>query len=335
MLLRGSLYVLFCLTAGAAQGLPQGAAPTLTLDRTFQDFGRISNRAPVSCVFTLMNTGGAPLVLKDLATSCGCTTALPEKRVIAPGEAVELAVRYDPVKDIGVVRREIQVDSNDPAQPRATLNIQAEVQPPVFLDRRTLFFQNVLPREAPTESVHCLGFAGKAVALTGLKEPLPPHLSLKTAQEGAGVRCDLGFRPDRVPAGHRQGQDTVVLRTADRDLPEVTLSVWWSLGDAVLAEPARLAFPVAPAGSRLELPLRLEHIRRRPFRVVGGRLEDVRGGAPGFALEALPAGAASAQTVRVAVPAGGAPGLHTATLVLSLDDPDQAELRVELTALVQ
>ena len=44
--------------------------------------------------FELTNTGNSPLVIIDVATSCGCTSTEYNREPVQPGESVELKVRY-------------------------------------------------------------------------------------------------------------------------------------------------------------------------------------------------------------------------------------------------
>src|SRR3989338_963045 len=59
------------------------------------DFGAINYGDKVDHVFRLKNTGGAPLEIKKVATSCGCTSAAADKNILAPGEEADLTVTYD------------------------------------------------------------------------------------------------------------------------------------------------------------------------------------------------------------------------------------------------
>ena len=64
-------------------------------DRTVHDFGRISQKdGPVSCTFTVRNTGEEPLTIFAVVSSCGCTGAEWTRESIAPGDRGVVSVTY-------------------------------------------------------------------------------------------------------------------------------------------------------------------------------------------------------------------------------------------------
>ncbi len=116
--------------------------PAIMLNRTDYDFGTISQAdGRVSTKFTIVNVGESDLIIKDVSTSCGCTTAKlvyqgqesPEFTMaghgvkpedyqlsIPPGETAELQVTYDPMahgaqtEPEQKIVRTVSIVSNDP-----------------------------------------------------------------------------------------------------------------------------------------------------------------------------------------------------------------------------
>lgn len=122
------LGLLLALIAGCAQQPGQVA-----LSATEYDFGVIPNTKPVSEVFEVRNTGRGKLEIAGVSTSCGCTTAEVGKRRLAPGEAAELVVTYDPQAHDGATgqfMRIVYVRTDDPDVPEATLTIHVQVTEP-------------------------------------------------------------------------------------------------------------------------------------------------------------------------------------------------------------
>ncbi|MBC7227638.1 MAG: DUF1573 domain-containing protein [Thermoflexales bacterium] len=104
--------------------------PRLDMPEREHAFGRIYARWTVSHVFAVQNTGTADLVITNLVTSCGCTTAELSSSVIPPGHRADLTVTFDadfhPVK--GPVTRLVWFATNDPAQPWVEVRITADVR---------------------------------------------------------------------------------------------------------------------------------------------------------------------------------------------------------------
>ena len=67
------------------------AAPAISVDESEVDFGIAAEGSFVTHRFVLMNTGDATLEIFDVLTTCGCSTATLNTRVLQPGESVELA----------------------------------------------------------------------------------------------------------------------------------------------------------------------------------------------------------------------------------------------------
>ena len=132
--MRPGLYFLFVvgviLAGGAAKYFSAGGEPRVEVTPASYDFGTIGYEE-VKKVFTVKNAGGAPLEIRAVSTSCGCTRAYINETVIPPGKEAELLVTFDPllmeVEVLGKVYREVYVLTNDPAKPEVAIPITAFV----------------------------------------------------------------------------------------------------------------------------------------------------------------------------------------------------------------
>lgn len=64
------------------------------VENTLIDLGKFDWKAEKKGIFKLKNTGSHPLVIVDIATSCGCITATFPKEPIAPEKEAEVSVVY-------------------------------------------------------------------------------------------------------------------------------------------------------------------------------------------------------------------------------------------------
>jgi len=71
------------------------ATETLSLKETEFDFGKIPQGKPVTHVFEFINTGTTPFSLDNVQASCGCTTPVWNKDVVAPGATSKITVGYN------------------------------------------------------------------------------------------------------------------------------------------------------------------------------------------------------------------------------------------------
>lgn len=110
----------------------QVAAPAISLDKKKHDFGVVARAAGiVTTTFVVRNTGTDTLEIGDLSTSCSCTSAKLDSRVIAPGETAVLTVSFDPdfhKEPSGVLERTVFIPTNDPNMPEAEVTISVEIE---------------------------------------------------------------------------------------------------------------------------------------------------------------------------------------------------------------
>ena len=80
-----------CLPALAQEKI----SPSMEIDKTVHNFGQIIlKNGPVSCAFTLKNTGDKPVAIYNVISSCGCTDVKWTKEPIMPGKSGNISVTY-------------------------------------------------------------------------------------------------------------------------------------------------------------------------------------------------------------------------------------------------
>lgn len=102
--------------------------PKISVDKEVHDYGTIENGANGVCVFTVTNTGNAPLIISLCKGSCGCTVPKCTKEPIAPGATSEIEVKYD-TKRQGMINKTVTITSNAVDFPRKMIRIKGKVLP--------------------------------------------------------------------------------------------------------------------------------------------------------------------------------------------------------------
>jgi hypothetical protein len=78
--------ILISLVMLAGATIAAQAQETIKFDKTVHDFGNVPEQGgPVTYNFEFTNTGNVPIIVQDVAASCGCTTPGWSKEPIAPG----------------------------------------------------------------------------------------------------------------------------------------------------------------------------------------------------------------------------------------------------------
>jgi len=113
----------------AQEGQPvnQDNGPVITVDKEIHDYGTIENGSDGACVFTVTNTGTAPLIISMCKGSCGCTVPACPKQPIAPGASAEITVTYD-TKRTGPFQKTVTITSNAVNTPSKRVKIKGVVK---------------------------------------------------------------------------------------------------------------------------------------------------------------------------------------------------------------
>lgn len=86
--------------------------PVITFEESSKDFGDIKQGDKVEHVFKLENTGKAPLVISNVAATCGCTVPNWPKEPIAPGKTAEIKVTFNSAGKMGKQNSVVRIYSN-------------------------------------------------------------------------------------------------------------------------------------------------------------------------------------------------------------------------------
>jgi len=103
--------------------------PVITFEKDVHDFGKVLQGERLSYTFKFTNTGKNNLIIESATASCGCTTTIPPKAPIRPGETGEIKVTFDSKSKEGKVSNAVVVIAN--TYPVHTIiTVEAEVVKP-------------------------------------------------------------------------------------------------------------------------------------------------------------------------------------------------------------
>jgi hypothetical protein len=107
----------------------QANMPEIQFDNLSYNFGKVIQGEMLSYTFHFKNTGKSSLIIAGVEASCGCTTSVPPKAPIKPGEKGEISITFDSKYKNGEVTSYLAVTANTyPAQ--TILSVQANVVTP-------------------------------------------------------------------------------------------------------------------------------------------------------------------------------------------------------------
>ncbi len=310
--------------------LAQDAAlkPVITFAKNHHDFGRISGDKKVNYRFKVTNSGKAYLNITQVSPSCGCTSTVTGKWSLAPGESTEIEIGFDPKGFRGLVRKSLQVISDDPVNPAVTLTFEAEVVQDIMPSTQNLFFLDLTRSGNKKGTVRLSSGNGQPVTVTEAKAPGAPYLSATWKNEGNDAVLEVDLDCRKVPVGSMSGIDTLSVRTTSQTFGLIPLSVQWEFKPSVTASPERVTW-IESAGTVLKKTVTLTQMSGKPFRVLAAKptRDDIT-------VQGIGKAPASTHILQVQLKASKE-GTFNESIVLQLDDPDQPELKIRVSAVLR
>jgi uncharacterized protein DUF1573 len=127
--MTGLILVLLGLAASA---LAQGGTPDMELNPTSLDFGTMRQQDVRQLTVNISNKGDGILHIQEVKSSCGCTVAEPDVKMLEPGQSTVMIVTFDSEKFMGPQNKFIQIMTNDPISPKTDYQIKAFVSVPLM-----------------------------------------------------------------------------------------------------------------------------------------------------------------------------------------------------------
>lgn len=121
--LTSFIMVAFFATSIFAQASKNG--PEIKFEKTVYDYGNILQGDDGVSEFVFKNVGNEPLILSNVAASCGCTVPEWPKNPILPNQSASIKVKYD-TRRIGTISKSVTVFSNA-ATDRVMLQLRGNI----------------------------------------------------------------------------------------------------------------------------------------------------------------------------------------------------------------
>jgi hypothetical protein len=225
--------LLSALSWGSSSSPAQAAGtPVIDVAHPVFDFGTVPEGDPARHVFKVKNAGTAPLEIRSVNASCGCTAAAPREKQIPPGGSGEIEVTYSTAGRRGRAEKTVTVNTNDPKTPTTTLTIKADV---VYLlgFEPNYTFLSATGAEAATGETWLTGSlaAGARPKIAKIEPPGPTKVALiKRPAAGAGgpAKTQWGLRFEVGPKQAGHGTVKVQVATGVSRRPQVEHLMRWS-----------------------------------------------------------------------------------------------------------
>jgi hypothetical protein len=124
----------------AAAALGSAAQASLVWKETEVSLKPELGAPSAEAVFSFSNTGGTPVRVVQVSSSCGCTVPKLEKQVYAPGESGEIHAKFTVGTRQGVNSSSVTVITDDPASSRQTLRLVVDIPQAVGITPRVVYW---------------------------------------------------------------------------------------------------------------------------------------------------------------------------------------------------
>lgn len=306
----------------------QAPAPAISFPKQHHNFGKIPSTQKVTYRFKVANVGTAPLQISKVVPSCGCTSTVAGQWYLKPGETSEVEISFNPQGFQNVVRKSVSVYSDDPATPVATLSFEADVVQPVMPSTTAVFFQDLVRSSVKKAGVKLASGNGEPVRVNSLKIPGAPYLAATSRPEGKDVVVDIVMDPKKVPSGRTDGVDVLTIHVSGSKDP-LRISVQWAMKSSVVATPDLVSW-IETAGKEQRVAVTLRQVDGRSFRILSAKSTN-----PMVRLEGVTKASVARHELKMVLSAEAKPGRYDEYVQLALDDPEQRELRIRVSAVLQ
>ncbi len=309
-----------------APGAVSAKVPRVEVANPIYNFGTALSGQPLRHVFEIRNAGDAPLQIKSVTTSCGCTAAKPSRSVLAPGEGSRIDAQVDTRFEQGHSLSVVTVTTNDPQKPTLALKLEGVIKPQVTAQPADLDFGKVRHGVAANREVTISDLISGARFMIKSVDNTSPYIRVSESPRtdghpGALLHVALS---GAMPPGPIR--DTIRIETNRAPLRVAVLGV--VTGDLTV-DPVQVSFGVLPHHQGAIRILRLTNQSNRAIDVLG-----VESTNHSVTAEVAPVTLGREYKVTVALRPNSPDGQVRGTLTIRTNDPEQATLTVPFYGIV-
>ena len=128
-----SIFYILLLTALPLYftGCRKEVRPTsMTIKDSVRHYYPIKQGQQLDIMFTITNTGDAPLIISEMQASCGCIILVKSSHIIIPEDGIrQFKATYNSIKNVGEVVHRIRIFGNMLPNGKAELKFDVNVVP--------------------------------------------------------------------------------------------------------------------------------------------------------------------------------------------------------------
>ena len=240
-------------------------APRLVCEQPEFDFGERESSGDIEHAFTIHNAGDLTLQIFSLRPTCGCVVPQFTDRLVPPGGATTIAVRFTLRGRQGPQHKLIYVDSNDPTHPSFPLHVKGQIADPVEINPQLLFFGRVQAQSTLTGTVEVTA-SGTNILGSVTAQIDSPAFAVDVNPTSAGQTAHLTVR-SKPPLPEGLTRTTLQIHTGNFKAPLITMTVSAFVPGAFSVLPPELLL-VGHEGERVRREIFLRTESNTAFRIL-------------------------------------------------------------------
>ena len=201
----------------------QDNVPSMFLENSVKDFGKVIQGEMLKHVFGFSNRGSSPLEILSVEATCGCQTTTISEKQILPGRNGQVEISVDTALLIGAIEESAHIITNDPRRPSVFFTIKADVQPEIRVSSPSIYFGDVPKKEQATQEVMLTVMAEKSVMiLSADSSDGSVVVKLESVPDSGGKKVKLiATHTGDGKIGYRS--ESITVKTTSTLTPELTI----------------------------------------------------------------------------------------------------------------
>jgi hypothetical protein len=206
--------------------IPFAVSANLAFDIERIDHEATLDETEYKAVFPFTNRGNKAVEILDVKSSCGCTTAIPSKRVFQPGESGEISATFDYGSREGKQIKSIRVETNQDPNPQIALTLQVNIPTALEVSPSVVMWNRATESEFKAKEVTITSELDESVEIVEViaSSDLFSH-EIKVLD--AGKKFTLAITPKDIPADQKGIlRGTFLIKTSLSNPTKSTLKVY-------------------------------------------------------------------------------------------------------------
>jgi hypothetical protein len=221
---------IFCCLMAAGLSLAgwsaAAAAPRLEVSQPTFDLGEIFEDQPLEHVFTLKNTGDAPLRLDEIKLDCACS-AVDYDRLIPPGGSGKVVFTVKPYAALHKFCKKGMIFSNDPGNPTTVIQLCGHAKPFIEIQPSHIIRFTGQPQDNLVARVRLISHQKAPLAIKGFESDLGDKVGVNIKEEKPGQIFIVEVRNRMKETGEYKGK--IEILTSSDKRPKLILRVFGDL----------------------------------------------------------------------------------------------------------